>query len=320
MLAKLQVRTEDEATMLTVTPDEAELLYTSDEKQLYIGDGTTVGGILVTDTPFIREDMTLNVPADYSDINEALDFLSAFRISNNATVTIDVANGTYVYTETILVNHPDAAFIRIVGNETTPSSCVLWNPIAEAVVQVKGVSLGYLSGFKIVGEDDQVNHPYSGTVNRMGLEVESNGGSEVGSLEVIYCYNGVNVKQNSFANIDVLKGTNCSVFAVYVSNCSSVRMITSCDIQDNTYGIAAGTNSYLVANTAGMVIKNSTQIGAHANYNSTVDVSGATITGNGARDINVQNNSFIAAHGTTFSTSMPAPNVAGADNTLLITA
>ncbi len=117
------------------------------KKKLYIGDGVTVGGILITDSAFITEDMTLNVPTDYADINEALDFLSAFRIKDNAIVTIQVADGTYTYTEEIVINHPDSAFIRLIGNETDPSACTLLNPVSSSIITIKNITLNYISGF-----------------------------------------------------------------------------------------------------------------------------------------------------------------------------
>lgn len=44
----LKIRRGLEADRLSVTPAEGELLYTTDEKKLYVGDGTTVGGSLIT--------------------------------------------------------------------------------------------------------------------------------------------------------------------------------------------------------------------------------------------------------------------------------
>jgi hypothetical protein len=43
----LQIRRGTEAERLTITPLTAELIYTIDTKLVYVGDGTTVGGILV---------------------------------------------------------------------------------------------------------------------------------------------------------------------------------------------------------------------------------------------------------------------------------
>jgi len=44
----LQIRRGTNATRTTITPSEGELLYTTDTKNLYIGDGTTLGGNIIT--------------------------------------------------------------------------------------------------------------------------------------------------------------------------------------------------------------------------------------------------------------------------------
>lgn len=44
----LQIRRGLEADRAAVTPDEGEFLYTTDQTKLYIGDGTTPGGVLIT--------------------------------------------------------------------------------------------------------------------------------------------------------------------------------------------------------------------------------------------------------------------------------
>ena len=45
----LRVRRGTNAERLTVTPQEGEPVYTTDTKKFYVGDGTTVGGVEVTD-------------------------------------------------------------------------------------------------------------------------------------------------------------------------------------------------------------------------------------------------------------------------------
>ena len=47
MSQKIQIRRGVEAQRALVTPDVGELLYTTDGKQIFIGDGATAGGLLV---------------------------------------------------------------------------------------------------------------------------------------------------------------------------------------------------------------------------------------------------------------------------------
>jgi hypothetical protein len=48
MSQKIQIRRGVEAQRALVTPDVGELLYTTDLKELFIGDGATAGGVLVS--------------------------------------------------------------------------------------------------------------------------------------------------------------------------------------------------------------------------------------------------------------------------------
>ena len=47
MSQKIQIRRGVEAQRALVTPDAGELLFTTDDKQLFVGDGATAGGLLI---------------------------------------------------------------------------------------------------------------------------------------------------------------------------------------------------------------------------------------------------------------------------------
>jgi Major tropism determinant N-terminal domain len=48
MSQKIQIRRGVEAQRTLITPDVGELLFTTDTKELFVGDGATAGGILVS--------------------------------------------------------------------------------------------------------------------------------------------------------------------------------------------------------------------------------------------------------------------------------
>ena len=54
----LRLRRGTDAERLVITPVEGELLYTTDTKTVYIGDGTTQGGNRVTALSNMIEDVT----------------------------------------------------------------------------------------------------------------------------------------------------------------------------------------------------------------------------------------------------------------------
>jgi hypothetical protein len=47
MSQKIQIRRGVEAQRASITPDAGELLFTTDNKQVFVGDGATAGGLLV---------------------------------------------------------------------------------------------------------------------------------------------------------------------------------------------------------------------------------------------------------------------------------
>jgi hypothetical protein len=47
MSQKIQIRRGVEAQRVSLTPDSGELLFTTDNKQVFVGDGATAGGLLV---------------------------------------------------------------------------------------------------------------------------------------------------------------------------------------------------------------------------------------------------------------------------------
>src|SRR6056300_1693316 len=55
-----RLRRGTDAERQLITPVEGELIYVTDTKAIYVGDGTTVGGVLVTNESVINELSELN--------------------------------------------------------------------------------------------------------------------------------------------------------------------------------------------------------------------------------------------------------------------
>jgi hypothetical protein len=62
----LRIRRGEETDRTSITPEEGEFLYTTDEKKVYIGDGTTAGGNLVAGGGSLDDltDVTITTPSD----------------------------------------------------------------------------------------------------------------------------------------------------------------------------------------------------------------------------------------------------------------
>lgn len=126
---------------------------------------------------FIDADLTLQVPAEYTDVNAALDALNGSVISPAALVTVQIADGAYSYSEPILVEHPNGERIHIIGNASDPGAVTL-DFYAGAVWITNGHVLGLLQGVTLSNED----YPYPGI---MGVLVEDNAVGTFDSVNVI---------------------------------------------------------------------------------------------------------------------------------------
>ncbi len=79
----LKIRRGTNAERLTITPEEGELIYTTDTKKVFVGDNTTAGGILVTDSG------NVSIAANGTTSNT-----STLNFINTATIAVTVtANG-----------------------------------------------------------------------------------------------------------------------------------------------------------------------------------------------------------------------------------
>ncbi|PLX68624.1 MAG: hypothetical protein C0603_05585 [Denitrovibrio sp.] len=310
MISKFQNKNLPENERLSVTPDVAELLFTTDDKKLYVGDGTTAGGILISDNAFITEDMTLNVPADYTDINEALDFLSAFRIKDNAIVTIQVADGTYTYTEEIVINHPDSANLKIIGNETDPTLCQIWNPVSSSILKIEGVLLNYIDGFYFNGQSNSIDYPNGININRIGFMITNGGRATAGAIRTDNCFRGVVVSLGARLLINQFMAYSNSNSGMIVSENSQCRIKTSCNIANNNTGVLINANSIFTADKNTMLFNNNSY-GVFCTNDSAAFLNSSIITGNTTLDIYSENSSFVSAISTTCNNLSPAINTQG---------
>jgi filamentous hemagglutinin len=97
----LKLRRGTNAERLTITPELGELIYTTDSKQLYAGDGTTVGGTLVSYAGSVGGAMGSNL------------VLSGFAITGAGNINIE---GTITSTGNILSNGNITAAGDIIAN------------------------------------------------------------------------------------------------------------------------------------------------------------------------------------------------------------
>lgn len=94
--------------------------------------------------------VTLSVPADFSSISSAWDSIAEWSIASTGRVVIQVADGTYNISTTLVLNHPFGSRISILGNVANKSACVLlFSPNMDAIYGSLGNAMPFIDGFTI---------------------------------------------------------------------------------------------------------------------------------------------------------------------------
>ncbi len=116
--------------------------------------------------------LTLNVPADFADVNLALGSLDNAIIASGVTVKIQVADddSPYVYADPIVIDHRDGDNIQIVGNPANPSQVRFEFGGSDALYVSKGNAIGLLDGVTLdgLGLGGTGVHADNGAVVRLG--------------------------------------------------------------------------------------------------------------------------------------------------------
>lgn len=89
----LKLRRGTNAERLTVTPEQGELIYTTDTKRLFVGDGSTAGGTVVTGINDIVDDTTPQLGADLDLNGNNITGSGNINIQGNITATGNINLG-----------------------------------------------------------------------------------------------------------------------------------------------------------------------------------------------------------------------------------
>lgn len=242
-----------------------------------------LGGSAALSAAVIDEDLLLNVPADYTTVSAALLALKGKRILGNATVTIQVADGTYNLAQGIDLNHPDGECIRLLGNQSTPDNCVLMGtnpPTFNALSCTNGHKFGYVNGFKIdLAAKATLANNYSGIYAGTGSTIICGP-----KIKVNNWYYGINASYNS------------TIFCDYaqVSNAGDVGIWAFCGSQIQArYASSTGASDTV----------NGWGFGFQAEYGSQIECTGATATLCNIAGFAALSNSQVRALNTTSSSN-----------------
>ena len=91
MAQKIQIRRGVEAQRSLVTPDVGELIFTTDAKQVYVGDGTTAGGVSLAANSVLKLRGTKALAASADSV--AVTGLGLASVPAQVLVTVRKATG-----------------------------------------------------------------------------------------------------------------------------------------------------------------------------------------------------------------------------------
>lgn len=199
----------------------------------------------------ISTNTVLNVPGTYATIQTALDYLSNKRIIGNAIVQIKVADGTYNFSSTLDFNHPDGTNIQLIGNESTPTNCVLnWGSTGAGIdgITVSNFHTLYINGFHIT------RTAHAGTIS-IGLLADNNSTIVCGtSLKVSNWYYGIVARTGSvvYCRNAIVDGAGDVGIWAYQGSTIDARnsSVTNSSYSPFGYGIEAEFNSFIDATYA----------------------------------------------------------------------
>lgn len=225
--------------------------------------------------------VTVNVPSQYTDVKAAFDAVASWVILG--TLKIQVADGTYNWTRSQLMNHPYGKNIQVLGNVTTPTNCVIRGtnpPTFDMFVTSNGHQLGYFDGIFVdaISKATLANN-YTGLLASQGATIIC--GTKV---RVNNWYYGIAARNGSHIYCRYAQVSNAGDVGIWAMNGSSMdaQYATSTGASDTTnnwgWGFEAEYGSFLDCSNGSASSCNIAGIGALSN--STVRALSATASNN----------------------------------------
>lgn len=130
----------------------------------------------------------------YATIAKALSYLNGKFLLG--PITIQVADGTYIHTETLYVNHPQSNLISLIGNTTNPANCVLSFPNLMNGIYIQNKNFLYLNGVDVLGNN---------TLGSEGVRVQSLSRINIGAKTIFERF-GINIHAIDNSCIELATG------------------------------------------------------------------------------------------------------------------
>lgn len=242
----------------------------------------------------LNEGWTLQVPAEYPTVQDALDTLASWRIASDVYATIQIApSGSMYELSTLEVRHPDGDRIRILGDVSAPESVVLQFAMGNGIQVNNGHVLGMIDGLTIRGPGREVSDGF-------GVLVSSNSVIHIGSSVLVEGWAfGLHARDNSFA--DIRAGTRFREISQTAVRAGAGGTVSApgvvIDSVETGFNADGGTvyaqDSNLTYSSVGIGATNGGRVdavrvtmtgvagstGVHAERGSVINVDGSTVTG-----------------------------------------
>lgn len=298
------------------------------------GNLNVTGSLAVADVPVARqiEGNETRQVADADALVAELIALSAFRISPNAVVTLQVAPGTHTLNAPFFFGHPDSAQIRVIGDLGEPTSVTI-ECAARCVSLSRRSQGGFIDGIRflaaagneetgiVVAEASSLSLGGDVIIEGFGTGIELSGASTVfsepgltitngGNFSTAVVVNGlssailpgvmvssysrgVEVRQGHVELVDgILDGIGPTASTGLFVRNNGTAFAPNISIANFDRGISVSTSAFVVAPLAEVSAVN---IGIDANKNGLASISGATFRSVALTAVEAQTNGIVVA-------------------------
>lgn len=305
----LKIRRGTEAERQTITPAEGELVYTTDEKRVYVGDGSTVGGVSIEIVE--RAGFTLQGNLDLG--GQRITGAGDIAITGNITATGDiVAQGQNIQIgdqstdEVVIGAEVNSDFIpKTDSTNDLGSNAKRWNNLFVNEITTSGKINGPLYGSVIAADSTVVIDYETGTINAANLAGTLTGdfaGGFTGDVKAndgtVILDNGTNGTDATFTGA-VTGNVTGDVTGNVTGTLTGYQTgdMTGSVFADNSTTLVDGANGYVVGDVINGSIKSNTGVFG----NNTLGAGGYQLAVHGDQGIIAGDLSFDDASGSTIS-------------------
>jgi hypothetical protein len=165
----LRLRRGTNADRLTITPEAGEILYTTDTKKLFVGDGSTVGGNLVSGVNDIIDDATPQLGGDLDLNGNDIIGNGNINISGTITATGNINLGDGAGGDVITLAGEVSGSLQPTADESFDigSASKRWRTIYASGLQIDGQIDAAAFNSNLIADDSTISYD-SGTGDFVG--------------------------------------------------------------------------------------------------------------------------------------------------------